>query len=523
MTIPSQQYGEVSLQPVETSLLTDVLEIWNSLFTPAIDQGPEVVPTVTALLNAFLPIVLVGFVVTLLLSPVARWLAIKLDIVDRPDGKRKIHRVPVAYLGGASVFAGVLAAIFTFDLLMRFDVPKGEGWLLADYPPVPLAVVFGLFAIFVTGLLDDVFHWDPRLKIAGQLIAAAALALTDVGTGAMQGLISPVLISLVPDGVQPVSIGVANATLSVWSGIDPADATYTWRYIPWLTADGVYYWIGVAFIGAMVLGACNAANLIDGLDGLLTGSVSLMSVGFAVVAITLAILDVQERIEFEERSIAGVTAVDSVSNTDEFQALVNDPTDQFTRSPGSPLRSQAEIDPMAGARIAIALAVLGACLGFLPYNFNPAVMFLGDAGSLMLGFLCAVLIIMLGSEGRTHYVVAGLLIFALPIIDTVLAIIRRKLAGLSMSTADRNHIHHMMLRACGSVKKAVMCLYGLNVVFVLLGVGLAMTVAFGGARYLMVYGVATLVFGFIGAIAVKTALRDRWIQQGSPTDATPDQ
>ena len=523
MTLPLPQYEEVSLEPPKTSLLTDILEIWNSLFTPAVDQGPEVVPTVSSLLNAFLPIVLIGFVVTLLLSPVARWVAIKLDIVDRPDGKRKIHKVPVAYLGGASVFVGVVVAIFTFDILMRFDVPKGEGWLIADYPPVPLAVVFGLFAIFVTGLLDDVFHWDPRLKIAGQLIAAAALALTDVGTGAMQGLISPIVSSVIPDGVQPISLGIANTTLSVWSGIDPTDATYTWRYIPWLTADGVYYWIGVLFIGVMVLGACNAANLIDGLDGLLTGSVSLMAIGFAVVAITLAVLDVRERIEFEERSMTDVAAIESASNVDEFQALINDPSDQFAESPSSPLRSEAETDPMAGARIAIALAVLGACLGFLPYNFNPAVMFLGDAGSLLLGFLCAVLIIMLGSEGRTHYVVAGLLIFALPIMDTVLAIIRRKLAGLSMSTADRNHIHHMMLRACGSVKKAVVCLYGLNLIFVSLGVGLAMTVAFGGARYLLVYGVAILVFGFIGAISVKTALRDRIIQQSSTKDTATDE
>ena len=100
--------------------------------------------------------------------------------------------------------------------------------------------------------------------------------------------------------------------------------------------------------------------------------------------------------------------------------------------------------------------LLGACLGFLPYNFNPAVIFLGDAGSLLMGFLCGVMILSLGGEGQTHYVIAGLIVFSLPIMDTLLAILRRKLAGLPMSEPDKNHIHHMFLRGFGgNVKKAV--------------------------------------------------------------------
>ena len=106
-------------------------------------------------------------------------------------------------------------------------------------------------------------------------------------------------------------------------------------------------------------------------------------------------------------------------------------------------------DQLAGARLVIAFALLGACLGFLPYNFNPAVIFLGDAGSLLMGFVCGVLILSLGSEGQTHYVIAGLIVFALPIMDTLLAILRRKLSGLPMSAPDKNHIHHMALRSLG--------------------------------------------------------------------------
>ena len=97
-----------------------------------------------------------------------------------------------------------------------------------------------------------------------------------------------------------------------------------------------------------------------------------------------------------------------------------------------------------------------------------------------------------------------------------------------MSVADRNHIHHILLRSFGSVKKAVLVLYAINVVFVLLGVGLAAAVAFGSARYLLVYGVATIFFGLVGAAALKAGLRHRWMMQtmevrgrhsvGEPTD-----
>ena len=107
----------------------------------------------------------------------------------------------------------------------------------------------------------------------------------------------------------------------------------------------------------------------------------------------------------------------------------------------------------------MSFALLGAVLGFLPYNFNPAVIFLGDAGSMLLGYICAVLILTMGAEGNTQLVIAGLIVFAFPIMDTLLAILRRKLSGLPMSAADNNHIHHMVLRSTGSVPKSVLYLY----------------------------------------------------------------
>ncbi|MBQ71425.1 MAG: hypothetical protein CMJ67_00810 [Planctomycetaceae bacterium] len=469
--------------------LTDsFLSAWEGLFGLYYDQGPIEVPTATGLLNGFLPILLVSFVVTLIVVPIARWVAVQYGIVDDPDGIRKVHRYPIAYLGGAGIFAGVVAGIVAFDPLITLSSGI-DGFTIADYSPVPFAVVFGIFAIFITGVLDDIFHWDPRLKLAGQLVAASALALSDFGTGAATGLMSPFFSGWI-DGYTtqvPTIIGGVSEYLTLW-GVDatmPADVNqWTWSRNPFRTLEGIYYWSGVLLIGIVVLGACNAANLIDGLDGLLTGTVGTMAFGFLAVAIILAIGDVN--------------------------AILNP---QVTMDPTYADRSY---DPFAGSRIVIALALLGACLGFLPYNFNPAVIFLGDGGSLLMGFLCGVLILSLGSEGQTHYVIAGLIIFALPIMDTLLAILRRKLAGLPMSEADKNHIHHMFLRGFGgNVKKAVFALYGLNAVFVFVGVSLAATVAIGGARYLLAYGTAILIFGFVGAVALKIGLRQRWAMQAS--------
>ncbi len=569
--------------------------------------GPGWVPRVTEILNAFLPILLTSFVVTLVTVPLARWVAVRLGIVDQPDGVRKIHQYPIAYLGGAAVFCGVLSGIMGFDLF-----GSGFGVLGVFYSPVPYAVVFGLVAIFATGLLDDIFHWDPRLKLAGQLAAAGGLAITDIGTNAAEGVFLPIVQWLSIEDLTHLAFDGAGQTLHAWNFWSAdIEVTASAAFIPWMTLEGIYYWFGVMFIGAMVLGASNSANLIDGLDGLLSGSVAIMAIGFTVVAVILAQVDAKDAVARDLRGQELVAAFaetdwssgptirrldftgDGIVDFDDWYWMLDAPEDPessdaanqwiekwdqdqsaiageiwpdrfggqrdiletfsnqadaegvfrfdlirdgqrvgtgtrssgqndvakddlvfWLRQTGAMVEDRSDRDPLAGTRLIIALALLGACLGFLPYNFNPAVIFLGDAGSLMLGFLCAVLILSLGSEGQTHYVLAGLIIFALPIMDTVLAIVRRKLAGLPMSAPDKNHIHHMMLRGTsGNVKKAVFCLYALNTAFVAIGVGLAATVAIGGARYLLAYGVAILIFGFVGAVAIKTALRHRWALQ----------
>ena len=96
--------------------------------------------------------------------------------------------------------------------------------------------------------------------------------------------------------------------------------------------------------------------------------------------------------------------------------------------------------------------------------------------------------------------------------DAMLAIIRRKLAGVSMSGADRNHIHHQLHRGLRTVRRAVITLYGVTIAFAVVGVGLAGVVMFTSLRVRFVYAVALALFGMIGALAVKAARRAQWEQ-----------
>jgi UDP-GlcNAc:undecaprenyl-phosphate GlcNAc-1-phosphate transferase len=382
---------------------------------------------------------LAAFLITLLATPFVRRLAISMDIIDRPDEARKLHKFPIAYLGGFAVFLGVMTAIG-----VSLFVVDGPGGLLG---PVPLSIVIGILAITFTGLADDVWGWDPRLKIAGQLVAAAALAIQDIGTRVAEGALAPFL-------------GEAGTTLVAMGPVS-------------VEAGDVFYWTGTALIAFFVLGGCNAMNLIDGLDGLCSGTAAIMATALLVLSIALA---------------AGV-----------------DFDDPF--------------DSMAGTRVVLCLALLGAVLGFLPWNFNPAVIFLGDCGSLLIGYLLVVIILLLGEHGETHLVIAGLIVFALPIMDTALAILRRKLAGVSMSQADANHIHHLAKRSLGGVKSAVVVLYGVTLLFGIFGVILGILAIEQVVRLRLIYAAAIVAFGGIGAVALKSALRNRWLAQGSGASA----
>ena len=382
------------------------------------------------LLNSYAPVFLIAFTVTLLATPFVRKIAVKAGIIDMPDRQRKFHAYPVAYLGGLAVFLGVIVSLMAATFVTRGDA--------SFLKVVPFSVVIGMVAIVFTGLADDIWKWDPRLKVAGQLVAAAALAIEDVGPRLAEGALKSVFGS-------------------------PQDTLFSIGQFSVHNTE-LYYWVGTALVALFVIGGCNAANLIDGLDGLLSGTTSITAIGLLAVSLMMAMT---ERVDDPEQSLVGM-------------------------------------------RVALSLALLGATLGFLPYNFNPAMIFLGDCGSLLLGYLCVVIIMSFGEKGQTELVIAGLVIFGLPILDTILAIIRRKLAGLPFHSADSNHIHHLLKRSLGGVKTAVFALYGITVCFGVLGVAMAATRLLTDTRVLAIVSLAFAFFAFISAIAIKVARQATW-------------
>lgn len=169
----------------------------------------------------------------------------------------------------------------------------------------------------------------------------------------------------------------------------------------------------------IVLGACNSTNLIDGLDGLCSGVTAIISLGFFLLAAHLATFRPAEEGHY--------------------------------------------------VRIVMAIAMLGATLGFLPMNFNPARIFMGDAGSVLLGYNCGMLIVLFGEWGNFRWVFGALMIFALPVFDTALAMFRRWRSGKPIFKGDRSHFYDQLVQRGFTVKQAVLTCYGLTVFYGLVG------------------------------------------------------
>ena len=108
----------------------------------------------------------------------------------------------------------------------------------------------------------------------------------------------------------------------------------------------------------------------------------------------------------------------------------------------------------------------GACLGFLQYNFNPAKIFMGDTGSMFLGYVIAAVSVM-GSmkTAAAAVLIVPLVALAVPITDTVLAIVRRRQSGVPIFSPDKNHLHHRLLAAGLSQKQVVLVMYALTAFF----------------------------------------------------------
>src|SRR6266481_182755 len=142
----------------------------------------------------------------------------------------------------------------------------------------------------------------------------------------------------------------------------------------------------------------------------------------------------------------------------------------------------------------LTLVLAGAITGFLRYNFNPASIFLGDCGSLLIGFLLSAIALAGSQKSPTMVAVAiPIVSLGLPILDVTISVIRRFLSCKRLFDADREHIHHKLLGRGISHKQAVLVLYGVSACFGLLSLFLLHPATAGAITVLMVVVIGVLI------------------------------
>jgi UDP-GlcNAc:undecaprenyl-phosphate/decaprenyl-phosphate GlcNAc-1-phosphate transferase len=226
--------------------------------------------------------------------------------------------------------------------------------------------------------------------------------------------------------------------------------------LPLIFTHPLPWFVGLPLTVLWVVAVTNAFNLIDGLDGLAAGSALFSTMVFFVVSL-----------------------VDH---------------------------------SWLGSLMSVTLA--GAIVGFLRFNFNPATIFLGDSGSLFIGFMLSALALAGAQKAPTFVAVAiPVVSFGLPILETLLSILRRLIGGRPIFTADREHIHHKLLQMGFSHRQVVIVLYAVSAIFAMLSLfllwptgstlGLVLAVV-GTGIWLGVQHLNYLEFGELRRVAQRT-------------------
>lgn len=302
-----------------------------------------------------------AFLLSLVTIPLLARSAVGRRWVDSPGGDPlKVHAGPVPLVGGLGM---ILASMPS--LAWAISVDRGLAF------PV-CAILVPALGVALLGLWDDRSALSPRARLAGQFLAGASVAV----------------------------LGLYSAAFDL-RGIDPLG--YLGRPA------------AVIFVTFYVVGAINAFNMQDGLDGLAGGLALISCVGCGLAGAAL------------------------------------------------------------GQRLAVSLACVvgGSIAAFLVYNFPPASVFMGDNGSYFLGFMIAAMAILVTSAaGTPRGFVAGILLVGLPVIDAAFAIARRIARGSSPLRGDRNHIYDWLVRRGLPTWAVDVSCYVLQAASVAAGVGL---------------------------------------------------
>ncbi|WNB84959.1 MraY family glycosyltransferase [Cellulomonas sp. ATA003] len=362
-------------------------------------------------MRVYLLVLLVAAAVTYLLTPVARWVALRTGAITALRD-RDVHAVPTPRLGGLAMLGGLAVAMAVasqIPFLRGVFEDTGQAW----------GIVGAAAMVCLLGVADDIWDLDWMTKLAGQSLAGVFLAF---------------------QGVQlyqfPFGVGL------------------------FIGSSGFSLFVTVL----AVVVAMNAVNFVDGLDGLAAGMIAIGGTGFFVYTYLLS----------REASPTDVSNIATV----------------------------------------VVAALVGACIGFLPHNFFPARIFMGDSGSMLIGLVIASAAIVVTGQldlgmdtGRQAVpailpILLPIAVLLLPLLDMALAVVRRIGAGRSPFHPDRLHLHHRLLQLGHSHRRAVAIMYLWTAVFAF---GAAALVLLSTTTVLVVLGAAT----FVAALLTLGPLRGR--------------
>jgi UDP-GlcNAc:undecaprenyl-phosphate/decaprenyl-phosphate GlcNAc-1-phosphate transferase len=350
--------------------------------------------------RVYLLVLLVAAAVTYLLTPVARWVALRTGAITALRD-RDVHAVPTPRLGGVAMLAGLAVA-----MAVASQIPFLQG--VFEDTRRAWGIVGAAAMVCLLGMADDVWDLDWMTKLAGQSLAGGFLAF---------------------QGVQ----------------------LYQFPFLDGLFIGTSRLSLFVTVLAVVV--AMNAVNFVDGLDGLAAGMIAIGGSGFFVYTYLLS----------REAS----------------------PTD------------------VSNLATVVVAALVGACLGFLPHNFYPARIFMGDSGSMLIGLVIAAAAIVVTGQLDLEKVtdrqtvpaylpilLLPVAVLLLPLLDMGLAVVRRVGAGRSPFHPDRLHLHHRLLELGHSHRRAVAIMYLWTAVFAF---GAAALVLFSTTTVLALLGVGTVV------------------------------
>ena len=303
--------------------------------------------------------------------------------MDAPNA-RKVHKKPIPRIGGLAIYAGFMASIIFVAIKFGLD---------SEMIKETVGLVFSGSLIVALGLVDDYKNLPAKIKLLGQICAAAVL---------------------------------------VW-GFDVridfvTDPFGDYIYLEWFAIPATMFWL---------VGLTNTVNLIDGLDGLAAGVAAIAS--FTILLIAL---------EQNFILVAVMTA-----------------------------------------------ALAGAAVGFLKYNFNPAEIFMGDTGSMFLGFMLAGISVTGAVKSvATIALVVPIFALGLPILDTTFAIVRRLRGGVPIFKPDKGHLHHRLLGVGFTQRQAVLLMYVISALFGLSAIALT-AVSYQIAVLILFFVCAAIFYG----------------------------